>query len=317
MFQSIIIGSSPHNNLWAAPRDAFQLCREWICACGCDFGQYVGEKHAAFAQDPNAKTPYSEQWHATIEQQIPYSTVLKVAYVGTRGLHLDDLRDINAGQLGLAGATTVSAVRPYRFFAQINQIETHQISNYDALQVTAERRGRGPWLAHFLHLQPCLDEGTGSPGSVLNPSNIASDYGNSDENIPNRFVLSATYELPFKNSGVLKPVVEGWQLNGILQYYDGFRFLFLRQAEWATALRRSAIHWSKRQRIALKQSADACTVVRHGSIRQPPAGAWGNSGRNILQGPGTKNVDFSSSRTPPLRRKYCNYAPSSSTSSHS
>ena len=74
-------------------------------------GSTLVKNTPAFAQDPNAKTPYSEQWHATIEQQIPYSTVLKVAYVGTRGLHLDDLRDINAGELGLAGATTVSAVR--------------------------------------------------------------------------------------------------------------------------------------------------------------------------------------------------------------
>jgi len=118
------------------------------------------------------------------------------------------LRDINAGQLGLAGATTVSAVRPYPFFAQINQIETHQISNYDALQVTAERRGRGLGLLASYTYSHALDEGTGSPGAVLNPYNIAADYGNSDENIPNRFVLSATYELPLKNSGVLKPVVE-------------------------------------------------------------------------------------------------------------
>jgi hypothetical protein len=62
------------------------------------------------ATDPNAKTPYSEQWHATIEQQIPYSTVLKVAYVGTSGVHLDDLVDINAGS---PGTTHVTTARPY------------------------------------------------------------------------------------------------------------------------------------------------------------------------------------------------------------
>jgi hypothetical protein len=63
-------------------------------------------KTPAYGQDPNARTLYSEQWHATIEQKIPFATVLKFAYVGTRGVHLDDLRDINAGQLGVAGATS-------------------------------------------------------------------------------------------------------------------------------------------------------------------------------------------------------------------
>jgi len=203
--------------------------------------------------------------------------------------------------LGLAGATTVSAVRPYRFFAQINQIETHQISNYDALQVTAERRGRGLGLLTSYTYSHALDEGTGSPGSVLNPSNIASDYGNSDENIPNRFVLSATYELPFKNSGVLKPVVEGWQLNGILQYYDGFPFSvssssgvgdgLTPRAQFIGASGNGSLSSSQRTRA---QWFDTAAFANH------PAGAWGNSGRNILQGPGTKNVDFSFFKNTPI-----------------
>ena len=54
----------------------------------------------AFAVDPNAKTPYTEQWHAAIEQQIPFSTVLKFAYVGTKGTHLDNFRDINTEPVG-------------------------------------------------------------------------------------------------------------------------------------------------------------------------------------------------------------------------
>jgi len=264
-------------------------------------GSSLVKNTPAFAQDPNAKTPYSEQWHATIEQQIPYSTVLKFAYVGTRGLHLDDLRDINAGQLGLAGATTVSAVRPYPFFAQINEIETHQISNYDALQVTAERRGRGLGLLASYTYSHALDEGTGSPGAVLNPSNIAADYGNSDEDIPNRFVLSATYELPFKDSGVLKPVVEGWQLNGILQYYDGFPFSvssssgvgdgLTPRAQFIGASGNGSLASGQRKLGGWFNTAD---FANHA------AGAFGNSGRNILQGPGTKNVDFSFFKNTPI-----------------
>jgi hypothetical protein len=280
---------------------AFNYARSGYVHTVITSGSALNPNTPAYAQDPNAKTPYSEQWHATIEQQIPYSTVLKFAYVGTRGLHLDDLRDINAGQLGLPGATTVSAVRPHPFFAQINQIETHQISNYDALQVTAERRGRGLGLLASYTYSHALDEGTGSPGAVLNPSDIHADYGNSDEDIPNRFVLSATYELPFKNSGLLKPVVEGWQLNGILQYYDGFPFSVSSSAGVGDGLtpRAQFIGASGNGSLGSGQRTlgewfNTADFANH------PAGAWGNSGRNILQGPGTKNVDFSFFKNTPI-----------------
>ncbi len=254
-------------------------------------GSALVKNTPAFAQDPNAKTPYSEQWHAAIEQQIPFSTVLKFAYVGTRGVHLDNLRDINTGQLGLAGATTVSAARSYPFFAQINEIETHQVSNYDALQVTAERRAHGVGFLASYTYSHALDESTASPGSVTDPYNVRYDYGNSDLDIPNRFVASATYELPIKAKGVFGGFVQGWQLNTILQYYDGFPF---------SVLASSGVGDGLTPRAQITGNGTLPTNQRTlgewfntAAFANSAAGTWGDSGRNILQGPGTKNVDFS------------------------
>jgi len=248
----------------------------------------------AFSQDPHANTPYSEQWHATIEQQIPFSTVIKFAYVGTRGVHLDDLRDINTGQLGLAGATSVSAVRPYPFFAQISELETRQISSYNALQITAERRAHGVGLLASYTYSHALDESTGSPGSVVNPYNIAADYGNSDMDIPNRFVASATYELPFRVSGELNPLVQGWQVNTILQYYDGFPFSVSAPSGVGDGLTPRAQlvagHGTGSLPSGQRTLAEWFNTT---AFANPVPGTWGDSGRNILQGPATKNVDFS------------------------
>jgi hypothetical protein len=207
---------------------------------------------------------------------------------------LDHLRDLNAGQLGVGGATTVSAVRPYPFFAQISDLETHQISNYNALQVTAERRAHGVGFLASYTYSHALDESTGSPGSVTNPYDISYDYGNSDENIPNRFVASATYELPFQGSGILKPVVQGWQLNTILQYYDGFPFSVSSSSGVGDGLTPRA------QLVAGDGNGSLPSGQRKlaewfntAAFANATAGTWGDSGRNILQGPGTKNVDFS------------------------
>jgi hypothetical protein len=251
-----------------------------------------------FATDPNAKTPYSEQWHLTIQRELVPSTTLSVSYVGTRGVHLDDLVDINAGS---PGTTNVTVNRPYPFFAQILQIQTNMISSYNAVQVTAERRARNlSFLASYTYSH-ALDENTNSPGvPVANPYNLRADYGDSDLNIPNRFVASATYQLPFKSSGRLKPLVQGWQLNTILQYFDGLPFSVTSangvgdgltpRAELVPGYGNGSLSPDKRSIHEWFNTSAFVSVPLTGALAN---GQWGNSGRNILQGPGTKNVDFS------------------------
>jgi hypothetical protein len=256
----------------------------------------------AFAVDPNAKTPYTEQWHAAIEEQIPFSTVLKFAYVGTKGAHLDNLRDINTNPLGLNGATTVTANRPYGnlpgtntyVFAQISDLETRQVSSYNALQVTAERRAHGlSFLASYTYSH-ALDQGSSESPTVSDPYNLRYDYGNADYNTPNRFVASSNYQLPFRGSGVLGPLERGWQVNAIGQFSDGLPFSVASGTALGDGLTPRAQllpgfgngSLPKGQRTLGKWFNTAAFAV-------PAAGTWGNSGRNSLEGPGTKTVDFS------------------------
>jgi outer membrane receptor protein involved in Fe transport len=250
-----------------------------------------------FAQDPRAKTPYSEQWHATIQQEITPATTVSVAYVGTHGVHLDHLTDINAGS---PGTTNVTVNRPYPFFAQIFQLQTNQISNYNAVQVTAERRARGlSFLASYTYSH-ALDDNTNSPGAVVNPYNIQGDYGNSDLNVPNRFVASVTYALPFQVDGKLKSAVQGWQLNAILQYFDGIPFSvnsangvgdgLTPRAQLVSGHGNGSLPTDKRTLNEWFDTSAFVSIPLTGTLAN---GQWGNSGRNILQGPGTKNVDFS------------------------
>jgi hypothetical protein len=256
----------------------------------------------AFAVDPNAKTPYTEQWHAAIEHEIPFSTVLKFAYVGTKGVHLDNLRDINTNQLGLNGATTVTANRPYGnvagtntyVFAQISELETRQISSYNALQVTAERRSRGlSFLASYTYSH-ALDEGSSENPTVSDPYNLRYDYGNADYNIPNRFVASSNYQLPFTGSGKFGPLARGWQLNAIGQFSDGLPFSVASGTALGDGLTPRAQLLPGFHNGSLPSGQRALGKwFNTAAFAVPAAGTWGNSGRNSLEGPGTKSVDFS------------------------
>ena len=250
-----------------------------------------------FAQDPRAKTPYSEQWHASIQREITPTTTVSVSYVGTHGVHLDHLTDINAGS---PGTTNITVNRPYPFFAQIFQLQTRQISNYNAVQITGERRARNfSFLASYTYSH-ALDDNTNSPGAVVNPYDIQGDYGNSDLNVPNRFVASTTYSLPFQTSGKMKYVVEGWQLNAIAQYFDGLPFSvsssnpigdgLTPRAQLVPGHGNGVLPSDKRTLSEWFDTSAFVSIPLTGTLAN---GQFGNSGRNILQGPGTKNIDFS------------------------
>ena len=251
------------------------------------------------AVDPNIKTQYSEQWHLSVQQQVGGENRITFAYVGNRGVHLDALYDINQATPG-ASAATLQARRPYPYFGQINQLQTNQSSSYQGLQVTAERRSKNLSLLASYTYSHTLDQSSATSlgiGNAVNYYNQKADYGNSDLDIPNRFVGSVTYDLPFHAGGWRKPLVAGWQLNAIASYSDGLPFSVL---AGANTLNISDSITPRATLLGGNGNGALPSGQRHikqwfnkAAFSNPGAQQWGNSGRNILQGPGTKNIDFS------------------------
>jgi hypothetical protein len=170
--------------------------------------------------------------------------------------------------------------------------------------VTAERRSQN--LNYQFSYTYChsLDENSNNPGNLENSYDKQADYGNSDQDIPNRFVGSVNYTLPFKDHGAVRPFIQGWQLNGILTYSDGIPFSVVAganslgvadgivpRAQFVGASGNGSLPSGQR---ALKQWFNTAAFAN------PGAQQWGDSGRNILEGPGTKDVDFSVFKTVPL-----------------
>ena len=258
---------------------------------------------------PNLKTQYSEQWHLSVQQQIGSENRITIAYVGNHGVHLDALYDINQATPG-ASAATLQSRRPYPYFGQINQLQDNQSSNYHGLQVTAERRSKNLSLLASYTYSHTLDQSSATSlgvGNAVNYYNQRADYGNSDLDIPNRFVGSVTYSLPFIASSWRKPLVAGWQLNAIATYSDGLPFSVLAGANTLN------ISDSITPRAALLSgSGNGSLSPGQRTVKgwfntlafaNPGAQQWGNSGRNILQGPGTKDIDFSVFKTIPIHER--------------
>jgi hypothetical protein len=263
-----------------------------------------------YAAAPYAKTPYAEQWHASVQQEIGTSNRITIAYIGNVGVHLDGLLDINQAT---PGTTATSTRRPYPYFAQIWQLQNSLISNYNGLQVTAERRSKNLDFQFSYTYSHSLDENSNNLGTIVNSYNKHGDYGNSDNNIPNRFVGSVNYSLPFTGSGILRPVIEGWQVNAILSYSDGIPFSVFAgtnqlnigdgitpRALFTGASGNGSLPSGQRTLQKWLNTADFSNVGTNWNTVPGSTATAPISGRNTLQGPGTKNVDFSVSKTIPL-----------------
>jgi hypothetical protein len=188
--------------------------------------------------NPNFKDMYAQDWNLTIERQITSSLGLSVAYVGVKGTHLQIAENVNQplvtdGFYGTARPfltlpltspilpAQCAAPNPACTFGNISQINSPGNSNYNALWATLNKHfSRGfEFLASYTYSKAFDYNSLSSNESIplQNAYNPRGDYGPSEFDVRNRFVLSGFYELPFKSNRL----VSGWQLGIVSQAQSG------------------------------------------------------------------------------------------------
>ena len=228
---------------------------------------------------------------------------MRAAYVGSHGNHLN--LNINEN-VAIPGPGLVAPRQPFPAFGVISGWEPRGLSNYDALQLSAEKRySRGLSFLAAYTWSKSLDEGNGGNSStgdprinIQNPRNLRANYGLSSFDYRHRFTLSAVAELPFGHgrkfmhsaSPLAEAVAGGWQMTSIVTAQSGAPlsvFLATPTANTGTFTRPNRI--CDGNLPADKQSIHdwfdvACFV-------NPPPFTFGNAGRNILIGPGLVTWD--------------------------
>jgi hypothetical protein len=246
-----------------------------------------------------------QQRNISIQQQLTSDTVLTVAYVGTRGEHLTVYPNINQP---VPGAGAANPRRLFPQFGTITAIFHGSDSYYNALQVTAERRfSHGlAFLASYAWGHSVDIISTTANGGVQNPLCMACDRGASDYDIRHNLTLSWSYELPFgkgkafgKNwSGVANTILGGWKLNSIDSFYSGSPF---------------SIN-SGTNTLGAGAGSQRADLIGDWHVANPGPSLWfnpaafatpatyhyGNSGRNIVVGPGTNQIDLSLFKNIPI-----------------
>jgi len=232
---------------------------------------------------------------------------------------------------GLAGGTTQAA----RLFPNVgNQVVMDSStgnSTYNALNLRVEKRfSKGlNFLANYTWSKNLEENGSGGntsfsqSGGTTNPLdswNLTKEKSYAPLNIPQVFVASAGYELPFgkgkaflSQKSVASTIFGGWQLNGILTLEDGLptdiRTSLIPSQIFATfnvpnAVSGASMYLPNAGPNGYFNPAAFSVPTQVLNVNGTPITQFGNLARRAARGPATENLDFSVFRNFAFRERF-------------
>jgi hypothetical protein len=258
------------------------------------------------------KPPVSYQWSFGMQRALGTKSVLSVSYVGNQGRHQNDYRNINlpdenllANVAGLSGFTplnyNIAPGLPYPGFNSIKQSENEANTDYNGLQIDLNSQlSRDLTLRAFYTLSRANDpttagNGGGDLGTVSNPyAGWKYDVGRSGYDRTNVAVVDFIYDIPLfrhSESKLLKSVVGGWQISGIVTMESGLP-ININLSGGANGL---GVGGNNRPNLTgtLTTPHNVNEWFSPGAFSAPTPGTWGTLPYNDLRGPGRDNWNLS------------------------
>ena len=258
------------------------------------------------------KPPVSYQWSFGMQRALGTKSVLSVSYVGNQGRHQNDYRNINlpdenllANVAGLSGFTplnyNIAPGLPYPGFNSIKQSENEANTDYNGLQIDLNSQlSRDLTLRAFYTLSRANDpttagSGGGDLGTVSNPyAGWKYDVGPSGYDRTNVAVVDFIYDIPLfrhSESKLLKSVVGGWQISGIVTMESGLP-ININLSGGANGL---GVGGNNRPDLTgtLSTPHNVNEWFSPGAFSAPTPGTWGTLPYNDLRGPGRDNWNLS------------------------
>jgi hypothetical protein len=274
----------------------------------------------------------TQQFSLDVQGAILPSTVLEVAYVGTRGTRLSESRALNEARLAspdnpINGATTNTVANvaqrvPFLGFAPTGttSIETYGFSMFHSLQATLKRE-----FSHGLQFQAAYTwskvmttvQGTGQNavfvggnGNSNDPNDRSQRWSPAGFDRTHRMVIISLWRLPNPSGGaaVLRHAASNWSVSGVATLQSGLPLT-------VTDPRGGSIFgFASTSRAQLCPGATYADISTSGSVGSrvnsyfnpaafcavPVIGngtGYGNSGAGIVRGPDQNNIDLSITKT--------------------
>ena len=263
--------------------------------------------HTAFSYDPDLRNGRLQSWNLTVERELLPTYLVRVGYAGSYGDRLAMGREVNPA-IYAPGATTATTNQRRPLFPTFNAITTIEStgrSTYHSLQLTLDKRmSKGFSVLTSYTLSKNMDhagEGKQTGVTQTNPFDLEFDWGPSNADRRHRLVASALWQIPGEfGNPVARGVLSGWSVTGILALQSGAGFTVtsgVDNARSGTGGQRADI--SGDPDLPSDRSTQEKILQWFNTAVYTPneLGTFGNSGRNSLRGPGSKNVDLGLHKT--------------------
>lgn len=285
---------------------------------------------------PHYVNPSTQQWNLTLQQNLGQGWVLEIGYIGTKGTHLRDTRNIDQAYDARTNPITLTAADGTKYtitqntLANLNArsrylglgVAGFQVfaddanSFYNSMQATLSHR-----FSHSLYFQAAytfsraIDEtstGNTSLNSAVNDQLTLKDSrGLADFDRAHRAIVSYSYELPFfaRSKGFIHAVLGGWLLSGITTFQSGAPFTVIDSAAAsAFGLLGTGTPTTPDLILGVDPLTHGSTISRLNNyvninafapapvIGPDGSTGFGNLGRNTFRGPFEQNWDFSAAK---------------------
>jgi len=277
---------------------------------------------AVFDQD--FKLGVTQSWNLSIEHQFAYNIVVRGVYVGSESYHQSDIIDQNPGICGGVGIVDGSPAclnggrTTYPAFFGILDNFSNGTSSYNALQLSAQQHlFHGlQWMSNFTWSKTMDTASSGNisfgTNQLPNPFDLGYNRGISAENVPFIWVSSLVYTTPALNdkNQFIKQTLGSWEVSGIVTFQSGFPFTIMGGSGDNNS---GSQQFEDRADLVSGQGLD----VRQGgksnwlghyfntaAFTTNAAGTFGDSGKNMLQGPPIRTMDAAIAKNWYLHERY-------------
>jgi hypothetical protein len=246
---------------------------------------------SVFSTSPKLPNPYVQQWSGSLEFPLQQLFILDVSYFGQKGTRLR--RQVNFNQPVPGDAGTLDDRRPFQGFKNIFQFETSASSIAHAAEVRVEKRSRSGWaLVSAYRFSRAIDDATLISILPQDSHNLRAERGLSDFQMKHRFLISGSYSVPFRRYSALR----NWQLQVIGTLQSGTPLSALISQD-VSGTGSPIVNRPNLLRNPNVSHPTAARFFDPTAFQIPTAETFGNSGRNVIIGPGIQNLDAALART--------------------
>lgn len=250
----------------------------------------AGATRSVFTRD--FRDAYARQWNLNFQRSLGSNYMAEVAYVGSQGRQMVIKVDINQAP-PVIGVSDNNVNRPFIRLApavrSLSQSQSIGEVDYHGLLFKFQRRfaNNFSFLNSYTYGKS-MDFASDNEAGITNTYDLQYNRGPSDYDVRHTLSSSWIYEIPWARN----TLYGGWQLGGIL-YLRGGLPLTVTQVQGVqstgTGNRPNRICDGRLDNPTIDRWFDTSCFVQVPDV----TGTFGDSGRGIIRGPGSFNIDAS------------------------